>query len=141
GSLTMRHRALLCVLGLSLACGSKTALLLAGAGDGTGSGGSGGGSTPLAVKCTAAPLDGAPTPIQGYCPTRANQAAMNGPRAPKIAWSVAPFPILTPEDYLPAEVVVDATGRAYIAINASPQNPAGGPNQIVAVDADGSVAW
>ena len=140
----MPRRALLAVVGLALACGSKTALLPGGAGQGASSGsggGGGGGATPLAVKCTAALLDGAPTPIQGYCPTRANQAAGNGPRAPKIVWSVTPFPIATPEDYLPAEVVVDATGRAYIAINASPQNAAGGPNQILAVNADGSVAW
>jgi hypothetical protein len=60
---------------------------------------------------------------------------------PQIVWSATPFPIVSPEDYLPAETVVDATGRAYVAINASPQNATGGPNQILAVNADGSVAW
>jgi hypothetical protein len=140
----MRCRALLAGLGLSLACGARTPLLPGGPGDGTGSGGgggSGGGPTPLAVPCTAALLAGAPTPIRGYCPTRANQASVNGPRAPKIAWGVTPFPIQAPEDFLPAEVVVDPNGRAYVAIDASPQNATGGPNQILAVDPDGSVAW
>jgi hypothetical protein len=79
--------------------------------------------------------------MQGYCPTRANQAPGNGPHAPRVAWAVTPFPIDTPESFLPAEIVVDATGRAYVAISGSPMNPVGGPNQIFAVDPDGSVAW
>ena len=129
---------------IPLACGARTALLPGSAGD-TGSGGSGGagggGGTPLAVVCHAALLDGAPTPTQGYCTTRANQAAFAGPRAPTIAWSVTPFPILSPEDYLPAETVVDAAGRAYVAVAASPQNAMGGPNQITALNGDGTLAW
>jgi hypothetical protein len=141
----MGRRALLAVLaviGLPAGCGSRTGLLLPGQGAAGGSGGSGsGGTTPLAIACNAALLDGAPTPTRGYCTTRANQAAANGPHAPTIAWSVAPFPIVSPEDYLPAETVVDASGRAYVAINASPQAPTGTPNQMFAVNADGSVAW
>ena len=134
--------AILAVMGLPAACGSRTGLLLPGQGGAGGSGGNGGGGgTPLAIACNAALLDGAPTPTRGYCTTRANQAAVNGPHAPTIAWSVAPFPIVSPEDYLPAETVVDANGRAYVAINASPQAPAGTPNQMFAVNADGSVAW
>ena len=79
--------------------------------------------------------------MQGYCPTHANQAPANAPRAPQIAWSVTPLLIDEPEDFLPAEVVVDPAGRAYVAINASAQNPRGGPNSIYAIDPDGSIAW
>jgi len=140
----MGRPARIALLVLPLACGARTALLPGGPGD-TGSGGSGGGgggTTPLAVACNAALLDGAPTPTQGYCTTRANQAAVAGPRVgPQIVWSVTPFPITSPEDYLPAETVVDATGRAYVAINLSPQAPAGAENQLFALDDDGTVAW
>ncbi|HEY3817286.1 MAG TPA: hypothetical protein VGL81_08955 [Polyangiaceae bacterium] len=141
--MTMGRRALLAVLVLPVACGARTALLLPGEGaGGGGSGGSGGGgATPLAVVCHAALQDGAPTPTQGFCTTRANQASVVGPEAPVVAWAVAPFPIPSPEDYLPAEMVVDASGRAYVAINASPMAPTGTANQLFAVDADGSVAW
>jgi outer membrane protein assembly factor BamB len=79
--------------------------------------------------------------MQGYCPTRANQAPGNAPRAPQVVWAVTPFPIPNAENFLPAEVVVDASGRAYVAIDASPLNPTGSPNQIFAIDPDGSVAW
>src|SRR5271170_7656850 len=97
---------------LTVSCGSRTALLPGepgGSGPG-GSGGSGGGATPQAVVCHAALQDGAPTPTRGFCTTRANQADANAPHAPVIAWSVTPFPIVSPEDYLPAETVVDAAG-------------------------------
>ena len=138
----MGRRVLLAAVALSVSCGSRTPLLPGGPGGGPGgSGGSGGGATPQAVVCNAALLDGAPTPTRGYCTTRANQAALSGPHAPTIAWSVTPFPILSPEDYLPAETVVDATGRAYVAINVSPMAPVGSQNQLLAVNADGSVAW
>jgi outer membrane protein assembly factor BamB len=123
-----------------LACGARTAVLPGGGGGASSSGG-GAGATPLAVKCTAALADGAPTPMKGYCPTRANQAAMNGPRAPKVAWSVTPFAIKDPESFLPAESVVDGAGRAYVVIDASPLNPTHSPNQLFAVDPDGTVAW
>jgi hypothetical protein len=79
--------------------------------------------------------------MQGYCPTRANQAPLNGPRVgPQIVWSVTPFPITTPEDFLPAEIVVDPSGRAYVAIEASPMN-LDGSGMLFAVDPDGTVGW
>ena len=138
----MGRRWWLAGIAASLACGARTPLLPGGtSGEATSSGGSGGGPTPLAVKCAAALLDGAPTPMRGYCPTRANQAPANAPRAPKVAWSAKPFPIDVPESFLPAEIVVDASGRAYVGIAASPMNPTGAPNQVIAVDPDGSVAW
>jgi hypothetical protein len=129
----------LAALALTVACGARTPLLT---GDDGGAGGGGGGGTgPLAVPCGAALLAGAPTPIEGYCSTRANQALLSGPSAPAVAWSTVPFAIPDPENYLPATIVVDATGRAYFAVNASPMNMAGGPNRVAAVDPDGTVAW
>jgi hypothetical protein len=130
---------------LAVSCGSRTGLLLPGQGGQGGasssSGGGAGGPTPLAVKCAAALLDGAPTPMQGYCPTRANQAPGNGPKAPQIAWTATPFAIDEPENYLPASIVVDPVGTAYVVIDASPMNPTGSPNQVFAIDPDGTVAW
>jgi hypothetical protein len=128
---------------LAVSCGSRTGLLLPGQGGQGGasgsSGSSGGGSTgPLVVPCNAALQAGAPTPTRGFCTTRANQAAVSGPTAPAVAWNVAPFPVPTPENYLPAETVVDASGRIYVAIDASPMAPAGTQSQLVTIDADGS---
>jgi sugar lactone lactonase YvrE len=93
------------------------------------------------VKCPAALQAGAPTPTLGFCSTRANQAAALAPAAPSVAWTAQPFVISNPEDYLPAQVVVDASGRSYVLVNASPTNAAGGPNRLTALDPDGSVAW
>jgi hypothetical protein len=84
---------------------------------------------------------GAPTPTRGYCPTRANQAPFVGPRSPKIVWTAKPFAVNDPESFFPAQVVVDASGRSYVLVNASPINYAGGPNRLSAVEADGTVAW
>ena len=138
----MGRRVLLAgAVALSVSCGSRTPLLPGGPGSGPGGAGGSGGATPQAVGCNAALLDGAPTPTRGYCTTRANQATMSGPHAPTIAWSVTPFPILSPEYYLPAETVVDANGRAYVAIDVSPMAPVGSQNELLAVNGDGSVAW
>jgi len=136
----MARSQLLAALVLAAGCGARTPLLPGGSG-GSGGGGGGGGTGPLAVPCGAALLEGAPTPIRGYCSTRANQALLSGPSAPEVAWATAPFAIPDPENYLPAEIVVDADGRAYVAVNASPMNMAGGPNRVAAVDPDGTVAW
>ncbi len=51
---------------------------------------------------------------------------------------MAPFPITTPENYLPAETVVDASGRIYVAINASPLAAAGTLSQLLILDGDGT---
>ena len=117
------------------ACGAKTGLVPpGGAGGGAGTG-------PLAVKCTSAQQDGAPTPTRGFCPTRSNQAPFAGPQSPEIAWSARPFPVTDPENYLPAEIVVDAAGRSYVLVDASPINTAGGPNRLAALDANGNTVW
>lgn len=134
-SMVRRPRLAAFALALSVACGARTPLLLPG--EGPAGGREGTGSAP----CGAALLANAPTPMQGYCPTRANRASLSGPRAPQIAWTAVPFAISDPEDYLPAQVVVDASGRSYVAVDASPLNTAGGPNRISAIDADGTVVW
>lgn len=134
-----RRIGLACAL-LIVACGAKTGLLLPGAGAGRSSGGGGAPTGPLALACNSALQSGAPTPMLGYCATRANQAAVDGPRAPQIAWTAQPFGPLNPEYYLPAEIVVDASGRAYVALDASPLNPSPS-NRVAAVDAQGNVLW
>jgi hypothetical protein len=132
-----------CVVTSAAACGAKTGLVLPGHG-GSGGGTSGGAGAPvgpLAVTCTSAMQAGAPTPTRGYCPTRANQAPFAGPRSPKVAWTAKPFAITDPESFFPAQVVVDASGRSYVLVDASPINYAGGPNRLSAVEAEGTVAW
>ncbi|MGH7295663.1 MAG: PQQ-binding-like beta-propeller repeat protein [Polyangiaceae bacterium] len=131
-------------LGALVACGAKTALLPGSGGGATGSGGSSGGAGPtgpLAVLCTSAMLDGAPTPTRAYCPTRAGQAPFRGPRGPRVAWSKKPFTIDDAESFFPAQTVVDPTGRAYVMVDASPINQQGGPNRLTAVESDGTIAW
>jgi hypothetical protein len=138
---TRQWRTLLPVVPLLLAaaCGARTALLPGGSSGGGPGGSSGGGSAgPLVVPCNAALQAGAPTPTHGFCTTRANQAAVSGPTSPAVAWSVAPFPITTPENYLPAETVVDASGRVYVAINASPMAPTGTQSELLTIEADGT---
>lgn len=135
-----RGLVLLAGLGLVLACGARTRLLLPGSEGAAASSGSGSGGSVLQGACAAPLLDGAPTPMRGYCPTRANQATMNGPRNPQIAWTVRPFAIDDPTAFLPADVVVDPTGHAFVAVSASPLAPAG-PNRVVALDPEGNEAW
>jgi hypothetical protein len=120
-------------LAVATSCGGRTGLLAdVVATDG--------GEPAPVPRCTAALLSGAPTPTRGYCPTRANQATLPGPRSPQIAWSAKPFPVDDPEQYLPPEVVVDPAGRAYVAIAPSPAN-GGGASHLNALDPDGSIAW
>jgi outer membrane protein assembly factor BamB len=135
-----RGLVLLAGLGLSLACGARTRLLLPGSEGAGASSGSGSGGSVLQGVCAAPLLDGAPTPMRGYCPTRANQATMNGPRGPQVAWTARPFAIDISTDFLPADMVVDATGHVFVAVAASPLAPAG-PNRVVAFDPGGHEAW
>ncbi|HEY6460357.1 MAG TPA: hypothetical protein VIY73_09405, partial [Polyangiaceae bacterium] len=131
---------------VALACGAKTGILLPGAGGGGGVTSSGGGAGtpgtpgPLAVHCTSAQQAKAPTPTLGYCPTRANQAPFVGPQSPHVAWTANPFAIDNPENFLPAEIVVDASGQIDVLVDASPLNPTG-TSLLVALDAQGSTVW
>jgi hypothetical protein len=127
----------LACFGLFLACGARTGLL-SGSGGTTTSGG-GTPSGPLAVACHAALAD-APTPMTGYCPTRANQAAVAGPHAPQIAWATQPFGPIDPGYYLASTIVVDAAGQAYVTLDSSPLNPAA-DHRVAAVDPHGNLAW
>jgi hypothetical protein len=143
------RRSLLLVLGglaaAAAACGARTGLVVDGqAGSSSGAGGSSGGTAPvgpLAVKCTSAMQAGAPTPTRGYCPTRAGQAAFAGPKAPVVTWVAQPYSIPDPEHYFPAQVVVDASGQSYVAVNASPANEEQAPNRVTAIDPGGKVLW
>jgi outer membrane protein assembly factor BamB len=129
--------------GASSACGARTDPLLLAGGSGTGAGGASNGSSGGAVlqgACAAKLLPNAPTPMRGYCPTRANQATIAGPRAPAVAWTARPVTIDDPSAFRPAEIVVDDTGHVFAAIAASPLNP-GGANVVVALDPDGHEAW
>jgi hypothetical protein len=130
-----------------LACGAKTGILLPGAGGGGGGTSSGGGGAgtpgtpgPLAVHCTSAQQANAPTPTVGYCPTRANQAPFVGPQSPHVAWTASPFAIDNPENFLPAEIVVDASGQIDVLVDASPLSPTG-TSLLVALDALGGTVW
>jgi outer membrane protein assembly factor BamB len=98
--------------------------------------------TPATVACASALLPGAPTPMQGYCSTRTQLTRSNAPRSPLVAWTITLPQTTTEAEYFePYETVVDPVGRAYVAINASPNNPSSTPHALVALDADGSVAW
>jgi hypothetical protein len=90
--------------------------------------------------CTAALQKGAPTPMLGYCPTRAGLTPVTAPRSPAVAWRTTLVPDENPENYLPFETVVDSSGRAYVGVYSSPESPTTS-FEIVALDPDGSAAW
>ncbi|HEY8091652.1 MAG TPA: hypothetical protein VIF09_27490, partial [Polyangiaceae bacterium] len=128
-------RRVFCLVGLAVAtsCGGRTGLFADKVA-------TDGGKPALMPRCTAALLAGAPTPTQGYCPTRSNQASLAGPRSPQIVWTAKPFPVQDPEQYLAPEIVVDPAGRAYVAVASSPANGTGS-SHLTALDPDGSTAW
>ena len=120
------------------ACGARTGL------DGTaGAGAHPGGGVGLTSACNAAVQSGAPTPMPDYCPTHAAQASATGPRSPHLVWTAQPFPIQSPEDYLPPWMVVDASGRTYVVFDDSPQKNFGSsPSTAVsALDPDGNTLF
>jgi hypothetical protein len=78
--------------------------------------------------------------MKGYCPTRSGLTPVAAPHSPHVAWSTSLVPQANPENFLPAELVVDRSGRAYVAVDSSPNNPSG-PYEIDALDPDGSLAW
>src|SRR5580704_10431122 len=121
------------------ACGSRTGLPLGGGGtSATAPGGPGG--RLMSNGCTAALQKGAPTPMLGYCPTRAGLTPVTAPRSPAVAWRTTLVPDENPENYLPFETVVDSSGRAYVGVYSSPESPTTS-FEIVALHPDGSAAW
>ena len=89
--------------------------------------------------CTSLLQPGAPAPMQGYCSTQANVAPTRAPSHPVATWTTQVG------TYAPAEMVVDADGRVYVA-NCSLTSDAGPTNELecnklVALNADGGIAW
>jgi hypothetical protein len=126
---------------LLVACGARTRLLLGE--DVGGAGGGGAGGVSLNATCQAALQNGAPTPMQDYCPTHAGQALMVGPRSPQIIWTANPYPVRNPEGSLPAWIVVDALGHIFGGIDDSPFAPTAPDftSTLFALDPDGNTLW
>src|SRR5215472_9014322 len=119
----MRREVLLLLL---TACGSRTGLGAGGTAPAATTQGpeagtvTEGGSVQPQVQCTSAVQAGAPTPMKGYCSTRASLTPLEAPRHPAVAWSANVLPTESPDQFeRPFEIVVDASGRAYVAINSS----------------------
>lgn len=87
--------------------------------------------------CPAALLAGAPAPLFGYCPTRANRSAFESAGPPVLRWSVPFGDGQSPPD----TIAVDASGRVYALIDTNPIDSAVIEDRIAAIDPDGSVAW
>lgn len=89
----------------------------------------------------AALLPGAPAPVPGYCPTRANRSLLPAPDAmPAVRWT------LDLEGDLDAseQLVVGRAGRLYVRVDPDTSDDVVWPTQLVAVDDRGSagaVAW
>jgi hypothetical protein len=141
---------LLTCFGIVVACGSRTGLFSGAleSADDDGGGDSGGdsrgdagppGRSVAPNGCTARLLAGAPTPMQGYCPTRTGLTSIRAPQSPSVAWSTSLVSDADPANFLPAEIVVDTSGRIYVAVNSSPLRP--GRYEIDALDPDGSLVW
>jgi outer membrane protein assembly factor BamB len=88
--------------------------------------------------CPAALLKGAPTPMKGYCPTRAHRTPARLPKSPAIAWQLPPP---KPLAYTALEIVVDDQARAYAAVDTALANNVVSADTLVAFDADGTTAW
>lgn len=130
-------RALLLLFLAAAGCGSTPA---SPADAGTADASAGSGTKLHFGPCTAALQSGAPTPTRGYCPTGAGLTALAAPRKPSVAWTRTLVPQENPENYLPFEIVVDASGRAYVGVYSSPISPTT-HYEIVGIDPDGTVAW
>lgn len=89
------------------------------------------GEDPRVSDCPSALLLGAPAPMRGYCPTRANRSAYSMPdTAPALRWTLE----LPGEPGTDAAIVVGPRGRIYV--------PAG--TALIAIDdrgTDAAVAW
>ena len=87
--------------------------------------------------CEAALQPGAPTPMPGYCSTRAHLSPFFAPTAPKLAWQ-QPLPLQTPYEVI--ELVVDASGRIYATLDTAVSGWVL-PDTLVALDQDGTLLW
>jgi outer membrane protein assembly factor BamB len=126
----LRIAVLLCVVA---SCGSRTGLQASTPSHEAGAALQDG-AVAVRGTCVAALLAGAPTPMDGYCPTRGHLAPGLLPTAPQIAWQ-SPLPSLFGQ---PMELVVDSAGRIYATLDT---DDAAGTDTIAAFDANGSQAW
>jgi len=96
------------------------------------------GSSVVPTGCEAALLAGAPTPMPGYCSTRAYAAPAPAPTAPEVAWKLKlPFnPV-----YQAIEIVVDAAGRAYATFDTNASDPWVVGDTVAAISPAGELLW
>jgi outer membrane protein assembly factor BamB len=133
------RRVAVSVLLVAVACGARTGLL---APSDTSAPVEAGpplpdGAAVVPGTCTSQLQPGAPTPIAGYCSTRAHLAPAELPVSPKVAWRTA-LPMLVTA---PLEIAVDATGRIYATLDTNFQDDATEADAVVAFDPDGTPLW
>ncbi len=118
-------------MSLVAACGARTNLDIDGASSDASAPDSG-------VNATSCPSDvepGAPTPMQGFCSTRAHLATTLAPTNPSIGWSTK-----LGSTFQPLEAVVDSNGRVYANIDPDVMGFVDATT-LVAVDLGGDIAW
>jgi outer membrane protein assembly factor BamB len=127
------------VLGLLVACGARTGLLTFSDASAPVEAGPPlpDGAAVVSGTCTSQLQPGSPTPISGYCSTRAHLAPARLPVAPKIAWQTTLPMLLTP----PLELVVDAAGRIYTTLDTNFESDTSEADALVAFDPDGTQVW
>jgi len=87
------------------------------------------------LECPSALLQGAPTPMAGYCSTRSYQSLAPAPESPTVVWSQT-LETLS----LPRSMAVDDDGRAYVTYG-TPEATIPGANGLAALSPDGSILW
>jgi hypothetical protein len=118
-------------MSLVAGCGARTGLDI----DGASNDASAPDSGITARSCPSDVEPGAPTPMQGFCSTRAHLATTLAPKNPAIAWSTK-----LGSTFQPLEAVVDSNGRVYANIDPDVMGFVDATT-LVAVDLGGDVAW
>lgn len=91
---------------------------------------------PLPSGCRASLMPGAPTPMQGYCSTRANVAPRSiAESRPEVRWSI---PLGGSKE--PRDMVVDPSGRTHLVVDLG-NDSAVVPHTVMALGPDGEVVW
>jgi outer membrane protein assembly factor BamB len=134
-------RADLLLLAMLAGCGARTGLALETTTDGgplQDAASEQDGPAVVASGCEAALQAGAPTPMRGYCSTRANAALARAPTAPQVTWKLKlPF---KPVDAA-IEIVVDAAGRAYATFDTNSSDGWVVADTLAAVSPGGALLW
>jgi outer membrane protein assembly factor BamB len=116
------------VLACAAGCGARTDL------NSPRDGGTDAAVPPPENACASAVDPAAPTPMRGYCSTRAHLAPHGTPSAPVMGWVT---PLET--DYEPIELVVDGAGHTYATIDPVRGDDVLSPHTLVILDAGGSL--